>query len=106
MCEDNMKFPKFEIDEAKVIEIAKLYGVSELYLFGSVLTENFNANSDIDFLISFKNDSEISFLELYELKGKLSKYLQRPVDLIEKEGLTNPFRRENIINTARKLYGN
>lgn len=101
-----MKFPNIEIDENRVIEIAKLYKVSELYLFGSILTDKFNKDSDIDFLISFKNNSNISFIELYELKEKLSKFFKRPVDLIEKEGLTNPYRRTNIINTARKIYGN
>ena len=31
------------------------YFVAELYVFGSVLTENFNPESDIDFLVRFSD---------------------------------------------------
>lgn len=100
-----MKFPNFEIDENVIIEIARNYQVSELYLFGSILTNNFNIKSDIDFLVSFSSKSDISFFELQDLKNKLSSYLHRPVDLIEKEGLTNPYRKQAILSSARKIYG-
>lgn len=100
-----MKFPNFEIDENIIIEIARNYQVSELYLFGSVLTNNFNNQSDIDFLVSFSSKSNISLFDLQELKNKLSTLLHRNVDLIEKEGLTNPYRKQAILSSARKIYG-
>jgi predicted nucleotidyltransferase len=38
----------------KLIELCEKHKVKELYLFGSILTDKFNASSDIDMLIQFK----------------------------------------------------
>lgn len=37
----------------EIIDVCKRHKVVKLYLFGSVLTDNFNENSDVDFLIDF-----------------------------------------------------
>jgi len=100
-----MKFPNYELDENAIIKIAQNFEVNELYLFGSILTKNFTTKSDIDILVSFNPNSNISLFELQNLKSKLSKYLHRDVDLIEVEGLTNPYRKKAILSTARKIYG-
>ena len=42
-----------KIDELK--EICETFDVKTMYVFGSVCTEGFNENSDIDILISFKD---------------------------------------------------
>jgi uncharacterized protein len=35
---------------------------------------------------------------------ELEKIFKRPVDLVEKEGLRNPYRRSEILRTARVVY--
>ena len=99
-----MKLPNIEIDENFIIEIAKNYNIRELSLFGSVLRNDFNSDSDIDLLIEFKMNTHYSYFDLLEIKDKLSDILNRPVDLVEKDSLKNPYRRNEIINTARKIY--
>ena len=37
---------------------------------------------------------------IIELEGMF----KRPVDLVEKEGLRNPYRRREILNTAKVIY--
>jgi hypothetical protein len=95
---------KFEIDTQKIAEIAQEYNISELCLFGSVLRDDFNSKSDIDILISFADKVEYSFFDLCELKEKFEELFKRKVDLIEKESLINPYRRSEILNTARRIY--
>jgi hypothetical protein len=99
-----MKLPKIEIDENFIIEIAKKYNIRELSLFGSVLRNDFSITSDIDLLIEFNKNTNYSYFDLQEIKEKLSNVLKRPVDLVEKESITNPFRRKDILNSARKIY--
>ncbi len=99
-----MKLPNIEIDENIINEIAKKYNIKELLIFGSVLRNDFTNNSDIDLLIEFNKNTNYSYFDLLEIKEKLSYIFERPVDLIEKESLKNPFRRKEIINSARKVY--
>lgn len=99
-----MKLPNIEIDENIINEIAKKYNIKELSIFGSVLRNDFTNNSDIDLLIEFNKNTNYSYFDLLEIKEKLSYIFERPVDLIEKESLKNPFRRKEILNSARKVY--
>ena len=38
------------------------------------------------------------------MKIELEAMFKRPVDLVEKEGLRNPYRRSEILSTARVVY--
>ena len=99
-----MKFPKIEINENKVADIASSYKILELYIFGSALRQDFNDKSDIDILIRLSKDSGYSIFELIEIKGKFEKLFNRKIDLVEMEGLKNPYRKKEILRTAKKIY--
>jgi hypothetical protein len=99
-----MKFPNTEFDESVLIEIAKKFNVNEIYVFGSILGNDFDEKSDVDILISFKDNINHSYFDLLELKENLSMVLNKPVDLIEKKSLINPYRRKEILATARMIY--
>lgn len=93
-----------EIDFKTVSELAVEYQLSEIYLFGSALREDFSAVSDIDLLITFKADVHYSYFEFCELKERLEALFHRKIDLVEKAGLINPYRRSEILKTARLIY--
>jgi predicted nucleotidyltransferase len=38
------------------------------------------------------------------MQDELSSLLGRPVNLVEREGLRNPFRRQRILETRRVIY--
>lgn len=99
-----MKLPKLEINENKVKEIASSYKILELYVFGSALRQDFNDKSDIDLLIKLSKDSGYSIFELIEIKEKFEKLFNRKIDLVELEGLRNPYRKEEILKTAKMIY--
>lgn len=99
-----MKLPKFDFDETLIISLAKKYDVKEIALFGSVLRTDFNDSSDIDILIKFNGNNRFSLFDLYQIKDEFEKALGKKVDLIEKDSLRNPYRRENILKNAKVIY--
>ena len=78
--------------------------IREFALFGSVLREDFRPDSDIDVLVSFQPAAPWSLWDLLEMQEQLGAILGRPVDLIEKEALRNPYRRHEILTTRRVVY--
>ncbi len=85
-------------------ELCRRYGIAELALFGSVLRDDFRPDSDVDVLVSFAPGAHPSLLELAELREDLTDLFGREVDLVERAGLRNPFRRRTILSTAEAVY--
>ncbi|MDE7092857.1 MAG: nucleotidyltransferase domain-containing protein, partial [Muribaculaceae bacterium] len=50
-----MKLIELNID--KIIALCKKYKVAKLWVFGSILTPRFNADSDIDFSVEFDSET-------------------------------------------------
>jgi len=96
--------PRVRFDRQKVAELCRRYGVAELALFGSVLRDDFRADSDVDVLVSFGPEAHPSLLELVELREDLKDLFGREIDLVERAGLRNPFRRRAILSTAEVVY--
>lgn len=81
--------------------------VTELSLFGSVLREDFRADSDIDVLVRFTEDAEWSLFDLIRIEGELRALLGRKVDLVEfgaVERSENYIRRNHILSTAEPIF--
>lgn len=94
------------INNKELSTLCEKYGVKNLYVFGSYLTDNFNVNSDIDFLLSFKENLTLeeytnNFFEMYYA---LEKLFNRKIDLITERSLSNPFLIENINQTKQLVY--
>ena len=79
------------------------FKVEELYAFGSILTDAFNQDSDIDFIVSLLSDDPIEYAENYfELKFELERIFKRKIDLLEQKAVRNK-RFENLINQKKML---
>lgn len=84
---------KKSLDEIKEIigkhkeELNEKYGIKEIGIFGSYLRGKTKEESDLDILVEFKPDAEISLLEFVELENYLSDLLGVKVDLVEKSAL-------------------
>lgn len=78
--------------------------LSELSLFGSVLREDFGPDSDVDVLVTFVPNAPWSLFDWVDMVDELKAIFGRDVDLVEKEGLRNPFRRHAILTTREIIY--
>lgn len=99
-----MQRKKFRLPRKKIAEFCKRWSITEFSLFGSVLRDDFRPDSDIDVLISIAPSAHISLFELARMQIELEKLFKRPVDLLEKEALRNPYRKQEILKTAQVIY--
>jgi len=80
--------------------------VDKLYVFGSVLTDKFSKDSDVDFVVDIKDKDPISYSDLYfGLKFGLEDLLNRPIDLLEERAIRNPYFRQHLDETKQLIYG-
>ncbi|OYU56818.1 MAG: nucleotidyltransferase [Chitinophagaceae bacterium BSSC1] len=83
------------------------HSVKTLYVFGSVLTNSFNSESDIDFLVEFLPINSKEYADnYYDLKFSLELVLNRKIDLLEKNAIKNPYFLQSIQNNNQIIYGN
>ena len=86
------------------LDIIKKYDVGEVSVFGSVLRDDFTEQSDLDLLIVFRNSRDKSLFDLIDLKNELEELIGRSVDIVEKAALRNPYKKAEILSTAKVIY--
>ena len=96
--------PKILLDREKIAEFCQPWKITEFALFGSVLLDDFRPDSDVDVLVTFDPDAQWSLFDLVQMQDELGEVLGRKVDLVEKKGLRNPFRRHSILKTRQVVY--
>ena len=84
--------------------IISKYNVKEISVFGSSIRNDFTSESDVDFLIDFRNSEEISLFDILDIQDYLQNTTKRNVDIVEHAGLVNPYRKEAIMNSKEPLY--
>ena len=89
-----------------VVRLCMKYKVKSLYAFGSVLTEKFNPNSDIDLIVDFEPIDIMDYFDnYYDLKFSLQDVLHRQIDLLEEKAIKNLYFIEAIGGTRQLVYG-
>ncbi len=96
--------PKIMPDKAALEEFCVRYGVREFSLFGSVLRDDFDENSNVDVMLEFKPGAGFTFDNTPDIIDDLTEMFGRRVDVIEGCCIRNPYRREAIMNARRVIY--
>lgn len=86
--------------EALLSQYPNLMGI---YAFGSIITEYFQDNSDIDLAILPRPQEKIDRVKLWYFAQKLAIKTNRDIDLIDLSEATTSFRYE-ITTTGRLIY--
>ena len=90
----------------KIIDLCKRHKVHKLFVFGSVLTDRFNDDSDVDLVVDFnKTEVEDYFDNYFDLKYSLQDLLGREIDLLEEQTIKNPYLKKNVDSTKMLIYG-
>jgi len=90
----------------QVSKLLKRHNVDNMYLFGSVLTDNFSSTSDIDLLVNFGQVKPEDYFDNYfDLKNGLEQFFNRSVDLVEEKTVKNPVLRRSIDRNKKLIYG-
>jgi len=64
------------------------YFVDSIGLFGSIVREDYNENSDIDIIVTFNRPVGIEFIDL---ANELELKLNRKVDLVSRKGIKQQY---------------
>jgi len=87
-------------------DLCAKHNVSKLFVIGSVLTERFNNESDIDFIVDFSNVDLYEYADNYfDLKFSLESIFKRKIDLLEDKAINNPYLRKSIDSSKQIIYG-
>ena len=93
-----------DIPRDRIAEFCRKWKVMEFSLFGSILRDDFGPDSDVDVLVSFDPTATWDLFDLVTMRDELMEVFGRAVDLVEKEGLRNPFRQRRILATREVIY--
>ena len=97
---------RLEIYTGQISELCKAHNVKSLYAFGSVLNDNFRADSDIDLIVDFEDLDVEDYVDNYfDFKFSLQAILKRPIDLLEQKAIKNPYFLQNVNLQRQLIYG-
>ena len=96
--------PKVQLDRNAVDAFCQKWRVRELSVFGSAIRDDFGPESDLDFLVSFDPAAPWSLWDFVAMRDELADITGREVDLVEKEGLRNPYRRKEILTKREVIH--
>ncbi len=102
-----MKVKNIQLPMDKIAEFCDRWQVTEFALFGSVLRDDFRPDSDIDVLVTWQPDANLTLFKLVEMEEELKSIFSRDVDLVSKQAIEqslNYLRRKAILNSAEIIY--
>ncbi|MES2426979.1 MAG: nucleotidyltransferase domain-containing protein [Bacteroidota bacterium] len=90
----------------QIEELCNAHDVRSLFAFGSVVSNKFNSESDVDLVVDIDSKDPIIYTDNYfALKFQLENILNRNIDLLEDKAIKNPFLKKQIDNTKVLIYG-
>lgn len=92
---------------AEIMAFCKKNDIVELSVFGSILTEDFTPESDVDFLVTFNKSSAHNLFHIARMKEELQNITGRQVDFVNKKSITksqNYFKKKSILSNNRVIY--
>ena len=95
--------PVIETDTEIIADFCRRHHIRKFAFFGSVLTERFSPESDVDVLVEFEEDHVPGFFALTAMEDELSGLLGRKADLRTPEDLSVYFR-EQVLQHASVQY--
>ena len=90
----------------QISRICSEHFVEQLFIFGSIATDNFSEQSDVDILIQFSSQINPTdyFANYMDFKEKLESVLNREVDIVENQAVRNPIFRKILDRDKILIY--
>jgi predicted nucleotidyltransferase len=95
--------PRIQFDRTRLADVCRRHHVAKLSFFGSVLTDAFGPESDVDVLVEFERGCTPG-LEIVDLEDELSAVFRgRRVDVVTERSL-HPLIREQVLASAELQF--
>ena len=98
-----MTYHGINIPNDRIAEFCLRHRIRRLSLFGSILRDDFEPESDIDLLVEFEPGARVGMIRLAGMEIELSEILGRKVDL-NTPGFLSPYYRDRILAEAQVQY--
>lgn len=89
--------------EDQIAALCARHGIARMSLFGSILTPDFDAESDVDVLVELRPGTRIGLFGFAGIALELETLIGREVDLRTPEDLSFLFR-DKVVRNARLLH--
>ena len=91
----------------QIKDLLQKHKIKNAFVFGSVLTEKFDINSDVDFVLNLQDglDPVDAGEHLWDLEYELKELLHRNIDILTERSLKNPYFISEINATKYPIYG-
>jgi predicted nucleotidyltransferase len=103
----NILTARLNVSSEAIQQFCERWRIRELALFGSVLRDDFRADSDLDVLVTFASDVTYSLFQLATIADELEELLHRPIDLVDRQALEqsyNHIRKREILSHSEVIY--
>ena len=97
-------FQKLPITEGQLAEFCRKHHILRMSVFGSVLTDDFQPDSDVDFLVEFEPDHVVGW-DIVPICDELERLVGREVDVVNPKYLKRRIRK-NVLESAQLVYPN
>ena len=92
-----------DIPKERIADFCRRNHIRRLALFGSVLRDDFRADSDVDVLVEFEPGARVGLLRLAGMEIELGEILGRKVDL-NTPGFLSRYFRDKVLAEAEVQY--
>ncbi len=92
---------------SRLRDFCKRHCISEMGLFGSVLRDDFNSQSDVDIIVTYSEQCAHTLFDVVRMKDELREIFGREVDLVNRrtvEKSKNQYRRDAILSDILVIY--
>ncbi len=92
----------------RIIDLCLKHKIKILAVFGSILTDRFNNQSDVDLLVNFDTTDHEKWdyvTNYFDFQEALEKVFGRKVDLVVEKELKNKYFIANVNRTKQMIYG-
>jgi hypothetical protein len=99
--------PRLNITNDQLAAFCRKWKIAEVWLFGSVLRDDFTANSDVDVLVEIDSGARFSTFDHATARQELAELLGQRVDLFTKrsfEASPKPALHHEILPSARRIF--
>ncbi len=97
-----------EMNLQRIFDLCRMHRVRSLSVFGSILTDRFTDNSDVDLLVDFDTTDHEKWdyvANYFDFQTALENLFGRKVDLVVAKGLKNKYFIRNLNRTKQLIYG-
>lgn len=94
---------RIEVPDAALTQWCHRHAVRRMAFFGSVLRDDFTAQSDVDVLMEFEPGTRVGLIAMAGMEIDLSRILGHRVEIHTVKGL-NPLFRDEVLSSAEVHY--